>query len=236
MKLKKCTVGRPGYLLWGTPTQLEKLQLWDRIFISLTRSMTSVSDENRFNTLPMGVVSKNLKGTSHNISSESNKHEDQHCQCYLRYNPNCTKSYSDYLHKCGDCAIALAYLYPNKGSHVEALTMVCSYRLLPSTQEVPRLIPGQGGCAACSLFLHLPFFFFFFPHLPHTHSGQVWATTTLMTTVNNHDSYTPRTLRACCSQSKFMILKLRESSAPALFLYNCTPNISRSADASVSVT
>ena len=48
-------------------------------------------------------------------------------------------------------------------------------------------------------------------------------------------SYTPRTLRACCSQSKFRILKIRESSARALFLYNCTPNISRSADASVSV-
>ena len=52
--------------------------------------------------------------------------------------------------------------------------------------------------------------------------------------LNNH-SYTPRTLRACCSQSKFRILKIRESSARALFLYNCTPNISRSADASVSV-
>ena len=48
-------------------------------------------------------------------------------------------------------------------------------------------------------------------------------------------SYTPRTLRACCSQSKFRILKIRESSARALFLYNCTPNISRSADASVRV-
>ena len=30
-------------------------------------------------------------------------------------------------------------------------------------------------------------------------------------------SYTPRTLRACCSQSKFRILKIRESSAHALF-------------------
>ena len=48
-------------------------------------------------------------------------------------------------------------------------------------------------------------------------------------------SYTPRTLRACCSQSKFRILKIRESSARALFLYNCTPNISRSPDASMSV-
>ena len=43
------------------------------------------------------------------------------------------------------------------------------------------------------------------------------------------------TLRACCSQSKFRILKIRESSACALLFYNCTPNISRSADASVSV-
>ena len=48
-------------------------------------------------------------------------------------------------------------------------------------------------------------------------------------------SYTPRTLRACCSQFKFRILKIRQSIARALFLYNCTPNISRSADASVSV-
>ena len=48
-------------------------------------------------------------------------------------------------------------------------------------------------------------------------------------------SYTPRTLRAYCSQSKFRILKIRESSARALVLYNCTPNISRSGDASVSV-
>ena len=44
-------------------------------------------------------------------------------------------------------------------------------------------------------------------------------------------SYTPRTLRACCSQSKFRILKIRESSARAIFLYNWSPNISRSADA-----
>ena len=49
------------------------------------------------------------------------------------------------------------------------------------------------------------------------------------------DSYTPRTLRACCSQSNFRILKICESSAHALFLYNCTPNISRSDDVSVSV-
>ena len=31
-------------------------------------------------------------------------------------------------------------------------------------------------------------------------------------------SYTPRTLRACCSQSKFRILKIRESSARAFAL------------------
>ena len=37
-------------------------------------------------------------------------------------------------------------------------------------------------------------------------------------------SYTPRTLLACCSQSELMILKIPESSARALFLYNCTPN------------
>ena len=48
------------------------------------------------------------------------------------------------------------------------------------------------------------------------------------------DSHTPRTLRACCSQSKFRILKIRESSARALFFYNCTLNNSRSADASVA--
>ena len=39
----------------------------------------------------------------------------------------------------------------------------------------------------------------------------------------NIDSYSPRTLRACCSQSEMTILKIRESSARALFLYNCTP-------------
>ena len=43
---------------------------------------------------------------------------------------------------------------------------------------------------------------------------------------NVYNSYTPRTLRACCSQSKFRILKIRQSSGRALFLYNCTPNIS----------
>ena len=30
-------------------------------------------------------------------------------------------------------------------------------------------------------------------------------------------SYTPRTLRACCSQSEFKIFKIRKSSARALF-------------------
>ena len=48
-------------------------------------------------------------------------------------------------------------------------------------------------------------------------------------------SYTPRTLSTCCSQSEFRKLKIRESRARALSLYNCTPNISPSADASVSV-
>ena len=48
-------------------------------------------------------------------------------------------------------------------------------------------------------------------------------------------AYTLRTLHACCRQPKFRKLKIRKSSARALFLYNCTPNISRSADASVSV-
>ena len=47
-----------------------------------------------------------------------------------------------------------------------------------------------------------------------------------------HSAYTTRMLQP----SKFRILKIRESSARALFLYNCTPNISRSADVSVSVS
>ena len=37
-------------------------------------------------------------------------------------------------------------------------------------------------------------------------------------------SYTPRTLRTCCSQSELMILKIHESSVRASLLYNCTPN------------
>ena len=45
-----------------------------------------------------------------------------------------------------------------------------------------------------------------------------------------------RTLHACCSQSTYRILKICESTLRALFLYNCTPNISHSADTSVSVT
>ena len=57
----------------------------------------------------------------------------------------------------------------------------------------------------------------------------------IFTRSNTWYSYTLRTRRACCSQSKFRILKICESSARALFLYNCTPNISRSADANVSI-
>ena len=53
---------------------------------------------------------------------------------------------------------------------------------------------------------------------------------------NNANSYTPRTLRACYSQSKFRILKICESSECIIFVqYYCTPNISRIGDASVSV-
>ena len=65
--------------------------------------------------------------------------------------------------------------------------------------------------------------------------GHVESVDTVLWWLSIH-SYTPRTLRACCSQSKFRILKICESSARALFLYNCTPNISRSADTSVSIT
>ena len=43
----------------------------------------------------------------------------------------------------------------------------------------------------------------------------------------NGTSYTPRTLRACCSQSGLTILKIRKSSVRALFLYNCTTNTLR---------
>ena len=38
----------------------------------------------------------------------------------------------------------------------------------------------------------------------------------------NFDSYTQRTLHACCSQSELTTLKIRESSTHALFLYSCT--------------
>ena len=64
-----------------------------------------------------------------------------------------------------------------------------------------------------------------------------WICIVLPTRVRLNNIHTFRihyTLRACCSQSKFRILKIRESTR-ALFLYNCTPNISRSADTSVSV-
>ena len=40
----------------------------------------------------------------------------------------------------------------------------------------------------------------------------------IKSTLKGH-SYTMRTLRACCSQSKLRMLKIRESSARALFLY-----------------
>ena len=39
------------------------------------------------------------------------------------------------------------------------------------------------------------------------------------------NSYTPRTLRVCCSRSEFEIPKMRRSRASALVLYNCTLNI-----------
>ena len=45
--------------------------------------------------------------------------------------------------------------------------------------------------------------------------NQAWLRTSMWLTMN---SYTPRTLRACCSQSKFRILKIRESSVH----YFCT--------------
>ena len=43
-------------------------------------------------------------------------------------------------------------------------------------------------------------------------------------------SYTPRTLRTYCSQSESTILKIHESSARALFLYNCTANSFRTCE------
>ena len=48
-----------------------------------------------------------------------------------------------------------------------------------------------------------------------------------ISTKMNSYMYTPRTLRACCSLSEFRILKIRESRARALFLYNCTWNTLR---------
>ena len=48
-----------------------------------------------------------------------------------------------------------------------------------------------------------------------------------------HGSYSPRT-RACCSQSGLTILKIRESSPRALFLYNCIPNTLRARERSVA--
>ena len=88
----------------------------------------------------------------------------------------------------------------------------------------------------CLILFSLPYSLLRFSHFsvcPHLYF--VWCIWASPECIVCH-SYTPCTLRACCSQSKFRILKIRESSARALFLYNCTPNMSRSAYASVSVT
>ena len=50
------------------------------------------------------------------------------------------------------------------------------------------------------------------------------------------NSYTLHAQSACCSQSELTILKIRESSAHALFLYNCTPNTLRALEHSVAFT
>ena len=59
------------------------------------------------------------------------------------------------------------YLY-RKAYLSKAMTMVCSYWLLPSTQEVPDSIPGPYGRTMGAFFLHLPFLpsvgDSFFPH------------------------------------------------------------------------
>ena len=75
------------------------------------------------------------------------------------------------------------------------------------------------------------------PLTPVHSKGHIWVQGHHLKNDKCHEkhSHTPHTQRTCCSQSKFRILKIRKSSARALFLYNCTPNISRSADASVSV-
>ena len=68
---------------------------------------------------------------------------------------------------------------------------------------------------------------FRFAHLMHqslsTRSLHLSHFTRIIKYAVIHLSYTPRTLRACRSQSEFRIVKIRESSASAFF-YNCTPN------------
>ena len=45
--------------------------------------------------------------------------------------------------------------------------------------------------------------------------------------IMNPYSYTPRTLRTCCSQSELKIFKIHERNVRALLLYNFTPNTLR---------
>ena len=62
-----------------------------------------------------------------------------------------------------------------------------------------------------------------------------WYTQILHNAIISLLFYTLRVL-ACCSQSELTIFEIRESSARALFLYNCTPNTLRRSARSVGCT
>ena len=132
------------------------------------------------------------------------------------------------LHKSADCrwiSITILYVSFTNSATVQRLEQVqlCNRLIDQSADNITGL-----KCAKECLILKYKYIqnpWFYCSIFDHDACMNLW---------HIYNSYTPRTLRECYSQSKFRILKMRESSARALFLYNCTPNISHSADASVS--
>ena len=98
----------------------------------------------------------------------------------------------------------------------------CSYNALRKLQVlISCIIFFLISTHWCVLFIRETFPFF-------SDFGRHQSSSSLRFWLNERHSYTLRTVRAWCSQSEFRIIKIRETSARALFLYNCTANILRS--------
>ena len=137
---------------------------------------------------------------------------------HLIYTTSSFSSYSDVLALILTSVLLLL-------NTAEATNYTCKYKLWVGLTQKTFSISGNfrtGLKIFCEICAHDEYAAWN-PHSQGPELQKLDHTTFLFRNTCKYHSYTPH-VRALCSQSEFRILRICESSACALFLYNCTAN------------